>query len=169
MEHWQEWLESLNESTVWTAAKYTNNPPTDTSRAKVPNLKGQFRGDERNVTATTNEDKVQLFYEAFFPDKPQQQEDLEDFNYLPPRWKPTIVTNRQIRDAINRMLPYKATAPNTVLNCVLKEAKDLLIPYLGPLFQVTFSLEHYPEEWAQMLTVVLKKPGKPNYEIPGAW
>ena len=67
------------------------------------------------------------------------------------------------------MLPYKATAPDTVPNCVLKEAKQLLVPYLGPLFWVTFSIGYYPKQWAQALTVVLKKPGKTDYEIPNTW
>ena len=67
------------------------------------------------------------------------------------------------------MLPYKVTAPGTTPNCVLKEAKDLLVPYLGPLFRATFDLEYYPLEWAETYTVVLKKPGKSCYEIPNAW
>jgi hypothetical protein len=57
----------------------------------------------------------------------------------------------QIAHPIDKMLPYKATALGTTPNCILKEAKDFLIPYLSPLFWATFDLEYYPLEWAEML------------------
>jgi hypothetical protein len=87
----------------------------------------------------------------------------------PPKWNFTPISNDQIIRAIDNMLPYKATAPDTVPNCILKEAKNLLVPYLGPIFQATFNLGYYPEHWAQTLTVVLKKPGKSDYGTPNAW
>ena len=169
-QHWTEWLESLDETTVWTASRYADNPPTDASRAKVPNLKAKPRGSERVTEATTNAEKSQLFYEAFYPEKPMQPpQESQAFVYPPNRWRFTPITNNQIRRAIDNMPPYKATAPGTAPNCVLKETKDMILPYLGPLFRATFTLEYYPEEWAQTRTVVLKKPGRPDYEVPGAW
>ena len=169
LQHWTGWLELLDEGTIWTAAKYTNNQPTDGSKAKVPNLKGSFRGQDSPIEATTNVEKSQLFYEAFFPDGLVHSANQTARDYPPPKWKFNPITNDQVIRAIDSMLPYKATAPDTVPNCVLKEAKNLLVPYLGPIFRATFSLEYYPEHWAQTLTVALKKPGKTNYEVPNAW
>jgi len=169
-QHWTEWLESLNETTVWTASRYANSPPTDASRAKVPNLKAKPRGSERMTEATTNAEKSQLFYEAFYLEKPAQQpQEAQTFVYPPNHWRFTPITNDQVRRAIDNMLPYKATAPGTAPNCMLKETKDMILPYLGPLFRATFTLEYYPEEWARTRTVVLKKPGRPDYEVPGEW
>ena len=169
-QHWEEWLESLNETTVWTASRYANSPPTDASCTKVPNLKAKPRGGERVIEATTNAKKSQLFYEAFYPEKPAQQpQESQSFVYPPNRWRFTPITDDQISRAIDNMLPYKATAPGTAPNCVLKETKDMILPYLGPLFRATFDLKYYPEEWARTRTVILKKPERPNYEVPGAW
>ncbi|KAF8694005.1 hypothetical protein AX14_002201 [Amanita brunnescens Koide BX004] len=167
--HWNEWLESLDENSVWIAGKYACNAPSDAGRAKVPDLNTLFRDSKQEVVVTTSEGKGRAFYEAFFPPKPEQHDNHLDQTYPPPRWKAAPIKDKQLKRAIDKMLPYKATAPGTTPNCVLKEAKDLLIPYLGPLFRATFHLEYYPSEWAKTLTVVLKKPGKPNYEIPNAW
>lgn len=167
--HWNEWLESLDENSVWIAGKYACNAPSDAGRAKVPDLNTLFRDSKQEVVVTTSEGKGHAFYEAFFPPKPEQHDNHLDQTYPPPRWKAAPIKDKQLKRAIDKMLPYKATAPGTTPNCVLKEAKDLLIPYLGPLFRATFHLEYYPSEWAKTLTVVLKKPGKPNYEIPNAW
>ena len=57
----------------------------------------------------------------------------------------------------------------TIPNSVLKYAKDLQVPHLGPLYRATNTLEYYPSTWAITETLVLKKPGKPNYTIPSAW
>ena len=57
----------------------------------------------------------------------------------------------------------------TTPNSVLIYAKDLLVPHLGPLFWATHSLKYYPEEWSLTETLVLKKPGKPDYTTPLAW
>lgn len=169
LNHWTEWLESLNGTTVWTAAKYANSDPTDASRARVPNLKAKLRGSNEEITATTNDLKSRMFYEALFPEKPPQDETLDSATYPEPKWEFKPISNKQIKRAIDNMPPYKATAPDTAPNCVLKEAKQLLLPYLGPLFRATFDLSYYPDSWAQTMTVILKKPSKPNYETPNAW
>jgi ribonuclease HI len=51
----------------------------------------------------------------------------------------------------------------------LKECTELLIPFLGPIFRATFTLKAYPTCWKVSTTVVLQKPGKPDYTIPKAY
>ena len=67
------------------------------------------------------------------------------------------------------MKPFKATRNTTIPNSVLIHAREDLIPHLAPLFQATNTLQYYPQEWATMETLVLKKPGKPDYSSPTAW
>ena len=43
------------------------------------------------------------------------------------------------------------------------------MPYLGLIFRATDTLEIYPEDWKHTETPILKKPGKPNYTVTGAW
>ena len=67
------------------------------------------------------------------------------------------------------MKPYKATRNGTILNSVLIHAREDLVPYLAPLFRATNNLKYYPQEWSLMETLVMKKPGKPDYMNPSAW
>ena len=79
------------------------------------------------------------------------------------------VTDEQIHWAIKKMKLYKATRNGTVLNSVLIHARKELVPHSGPLFRATNTLQYYPQEWATTETLVLKKPGKPDYSSPTAW
>jgi len=58
---------------------------------------------------------------------------------------------------------------NGIPNVVLKQYIDTMLPYLGPLFWATFSLEMYPSEWKDSVIKVLQNPGKPNYGVPEAY
>src|SRR5882724_1027053 len=42
------------------------------------------------------------------------------------------------------------------------------MPHLGPIYQEIFKLSLYPASWKDSITIVLRKPGKPNYTIPSA-
>jgi hypothetical protein len=79
------------------------------------------------------------------------------------------IMDEQIHQAIKKMKPYKATRSRTIPNSVLINAREELVPHLGPLFRATNMLQYYPQEWATMETLVLKKIGKPDYSSPSAW
>ncbi len=63
----------------------------------------------------------------------------------------------------------KATKPGTVPNCVLNHCADLLAPHIGPVYCATVTLEEYPEILSETNTIILCKPGKPDYEDPNAY
>ena len=67
------------------------------------------------------------------------------------------------------MKPWKATRTDTIPNAVFVYARDLLVPYLGPIFRATDTLKLYPDDWKVTETPILKKPGKPDYAVAGAW
>jgi len=48
-------------------------------------------------------------------------------------------------------------------NIMLIKCADLLIPHLGPLYQVTCKLDVYPTSWRDSVTIMLRKPGKAYY------
>ena len=79
------------------------------------------------------------------------------------------ITNNLISRTINKLKPYKVTRKSTVPNSVLMYAKQLLIPHIGPLFRATQQINYYPPDWALTKTLVLKKPGKPDYSSPFTW
>jgi hypothetical protein len=64
---------------------------------------------------------------------------------------------------------FKVSRKGTVPNSVLIHAREDLVPHLAPLFHATNTLNYYPQEWSLTETVILKKPGKPDYTLPTAW
>ena len=70
---------------------------------------------------------------------------------------------------MRKLNSFKAPGANGIPNIVIKQCINVLLPYIGPLFRATFSLETYPAQWCNSITQVLRKPGKPNYTVPGAY
>jgi hypothetical protein len=67
-EHWVEWLEGLDESSIWQASKLVTSPATDAGRARIPTLQVKDPITKRVMReATDNKSKGQLFYDTFFP------------------------------------------------------------------------------------------------------
>jgi hypothetical protein len=53
-----------------------------------------------------------------------------------------------------------------VLYIVLQWCKDMFVKYLLPVHRASLALEHYPSNWKMYVTVVLCKPGQPDYALP---
>jgi len=52
---------------------------------------------------------------------------------------------------------------------VLQRTSDIIEPILLCLFRAVISLKFYYQGWSEFTTVVLRKPGKPNYAAPKAY
>ena len=170
-EHWVEWLQGLDKSSVWQASRLVTSLATDAGKARIPTLQVKDPTTKRVIKeAVNNDSKGWLFYETFFPPaNPITDPTLQNYQYPPPRWKFENISDEQIHRAIKKLKPYKASRKGTVPNSVLTHAREDLVPYLGPLFRATNSLEYYPQDWALTETLILKKPGKPDYTSPSAW
>ncbi|KAJ3979433.1 hypothetical protein F5890DRAFT_1421350, partial [Lentinula detonsa] len=125
------------------------------------------KGGERIVEDNT--EKEQIFRDAFFPPPPDTPNIPPDPQYPQSKWDFSPPTNRQIQQAIRRLKNGKATRTGTIPNDVFKAIGDLAVPYLGPIYRATFTLGVYPEDWSKTETIVLKKPGKPDYRDANAW
>ena len=68
-----------------------------------------------------------------------------------------------------KLKPWKATRSGTIPNTVFIHARELLVPFLGPIFRATDTLKMYPEDWKLTETPILKKPGKPDYTSTSVW
>jgi len=165
--HWEEFLESVDEKTVGTAHQYTSGDPMDGGKARVPTLKECLQNGTV-VEAESNEDKSRVLCKVFFPRPVQVDLVRETDEYPPPKFSYVPVTNMQIAHAILQLGPYKAPGADGIPNVFLIKCADLLIPHLGPIYCATFSLETYPDQWKDSVTVMLRKPAKPDYTVPSA-
>ena len=166
--HWDEWLDQLTPSNIWDLHRYAASNPTDQIHTRIKTLKDPQIPGTDNATQD-NVRKSELLYDVFFRPSPNNEHVEPNFTYEPPICDFAPITDKQIHRAIDKLSPYKAPGPNGICNCVYKQCADLLVPYMGPLFRATFTLNHYPDEWKLSSTVVLRKPGRPDYSIPKAY
>lgn len=70
--------------------------------------------------------------------------------------------------AIKRLSPYKAPGPDGIANIVSQCCRQLT-DYFLPLFNAAVKLCTHYEPWKESITVILRKPGKPDYSAPKAY
>ena len=166
-EHWENWLDNAAERGLWTANKYATDPPTDNGRSRIPAL--VFPNPDGSTRHTTsNAEKSLTLAESFFPPPPPRPT-VPSTCYPEPTHFFKLFTREHIRKIASKLDAYKAPGPDGVPNVVLKECIDVLIDHLYHIFRAIFLLDIYPDEWRQSITVVLRKPGKPSYEVPKAY
>ena len=119
--------------------------------------------------AATNEEKGAVLCQLFFPLKPAEAATPEGSHYPPHVKYKFNLSEDQLRHRLARLQPYKAPGEDGIPNIVLKEAAKRLIPYLLRIFQAMFDLGTYSDRWCSWDTIVLRKPGKPKYDMPKAY
>ena len=150
------------------ANKYLSEPIGDGGQLHVPTFKvTDSNGQIQEVS--TNAEKAQVISKAFFPVKPNLNSAPVDYNYpLPINFMPDF-TRECIQACIAKLLPYKANRPDEIPNIVLQRTINLIIDYLYYIFQAIFKLNVYHNHWQEFMMAVLRKPGKPSYEVPKAY
>lgn len=167
-EHWIDYLEELDQESVYNANHYITTPYGDEGRSSVPVLK--VKNEEGNlIEAITNDEKSKALANAFFPPPPDNSSIPPDYDYPDPITPFTRITEEQIARAISNTSSYKAPGPDGICNIVFKRASAILTPYLRHLFNAVFTLNTYFDPWREFTTVVLKKPGKADYTTPKAY
>ncbi|KAF8154055.1 hypothetical protein B0H34DRAFT_626235, partial [Crassisporium funariophilum] len=148
--------------------KYLKEPVGNGGRPRIPTLKVASReGGQREVN--TNTEKAQVFADAFFPKPPPTSSVPEDYNYPAPLSDPAQISKAQIERQIRHLSPYKASGPDEIPNVVLQNTYNLIGNRLLHIYQAILALRIYPPVWREFTTVVLRKPGKPSYEVPKAY
>jgi hypothetical protein len=79
------------------------------------------------------------------------------------------ITERQVERAIAKLAPDKAPGPDSIMNRVLKKNYNALKNHLLKIAQSSLDTGHFPSPFKNTLTVVLRKPNKPDYTKPGAY
>ena len=149
---WKEFVNNADGKTIWQIKKYIDNIPTSSF---VPTLEEK---------ATTNEQKVKVLQNAFFPPPPSAKlADIHQMEYSPEAQHNSQISIRQIREAINQLTSDKAPGPDEITNRVLKHALPVIENHLQTLMQASINRGYFPKSFKITTTVVLRKPGKPDY------
>jgi len=168
IEHWEQYLEKAEEHQLWTANKYLTEPVGDGGRTRIPTLK-IVNNEGQTIELNSNDEKAAALARSFFPAKPAQ-------NHVPPNYEyPTAlncsltITKERIYACVKQLLPHKASGPDGIPNIVLQRSIMYLADYLIHIYRAIFDLNTYPPAWQEFTTAVLRKPGKPSYEVPKAY
>ena len=165
--HWRDWLEKAMDPDLWTAHKYISAPPGDCGKTRIPDL--MFTDNEGQHRASTNEDKGKILAKTFFPTKPVATEKDVQMIAQNPICKADPISREQIRRALARLRPFKAPGPDRIPNIVLSKCADLIENRLWHIYTAIMEKGWYYVPWKSFTTVVLRKPGKPRYDIPKAY
>ena len=166
-QHWRDWLERAVDPDIWTVHRYTSALATDGAKARIPALKHTV--DEIEVIAKTNHEKADALAKSFFPVKPDEEGIPQNINYPKACCKPDHITKEQIAFQIRKLKPYKASGPDGIPNIVLIRCADLLIDRLYHIYKAMLERNIHYAPWKTFTTVVLRKPGKPRYDVPKAY
>jgi hypothetical protein len=116
------------------------------------------------------EEKAEIFRQTFFP--PPLEADLSDINgyeYPLPNECPRI-TIPEIERAVRRAAPNKAPGNDDIINGILQQTLDILLPHLERLFNACLQQGYYPTHFKETITVVLRKQGNErDYSQPKSY
>ena len=166
-QHWTSYLEDMSASDIWTAHRYLRDPVGDGGSPQIPTLRTKDN-QGRDVEVNDSQEKAALFGKLFFPPPPVNSTVPANFDYPEPLPDPPQIAKAQLEHLIRRLSPYKAYGPDEIPNVVLQRCLDLLIDYLLHIYRAILKLGTYYDPWREFTTVVLRKPGKSNYELPKA-
>lgn len=75
----------------------------------------------------------------------------------------------EIQGIITQSKPDKCPGSDGILNRFLKAMGKSLVEVLTKLINACLKYSYFPQQFRHARTIVLRKPGKPNYSDPGAW
>jgi ribonuclease HI len=150
---WRQFVSQADERSIWKVNKYISSLPTTNY---IPGLE--------NGTAISDEQKSTVFKHSFFPPLPLAElNDIPGTVYPHPVPFSPIITEAQVKRAIDRLAPNKAPGPDTIPNSVLKKCYPQLKEHLIFLAQASLQTGHFPTLFKETVTVIVRKPGKPDY------
>jgi len=163
-QHWQDWLERAEEPDLWAAHHLTSAPATDRGKARIPILK--YKVEDQECLARSNGEKSLVLARGFFPHKLAEDLSLTGYEYPEPCEVDASITVNQIQRKLRKLKLYKAPGPDGIPNIVLMKCTHLLASRLLHIYKATLDRNLIYEPWKHFTTVVLRKPGKPRYDVP---
>jgi hypothetical protein len=150
---------------VWPLAKWAKTrshlPPTPPSIPDPVTPSGN---------ALTPSEKAIALKARFFPPMPDADlSDIPNASYPPEMSSPMSIFREEISSVIKKSHPFKVARSDGIAFFVLKCLGSPLVSYLKPLFQACIDSSHHPTAFCHCNIVPLRKPGKGDYSVPGAW
>jgi ribonuclease HI len=144
---------------LWRLAKWARNRQLKPTTSIIPAIR---TGDNELVTEPYQ--KAFLFQRAFFPDPEELDDsDIIGYNYPETTSLPEI-TYDEVLTALKKAPGKKAPGPDGIPNRILHALGDDLTRELHSIYNKCLQTGHYPIHFRQSQTVILRKPGKDDYQ-----
>lgn len=158
--HWQLFLENLTEKDLFTAARYCDGPPTSCLLPPLRQAEGSLTDDPKL--------QAELLFQA--TGGPTINRDLSDVDDLtPPSSPPDPFSRDDITARISSLKLGKALGADGITSQVLNKCGEGLPICLPVLINACLNTGFYPSHWKTANTIILKKPGKPDYNEPSVY
>ena len=139
----------------------------DTSCTCIPTLKTSTNGEPS--TASTNIDKAKALAASFFLSAPSSTSIPQDHEYPIPVLGLQYFSCHQIRETAKLLKLHKAPGLDGIPNVILIKYIDTLINHLFFIYRAAIEHNFYHNCWLLSTTLVLRKPGKPAYDVAKAY
>ena len=166
-QHWRDWLEKAEDPDIWTAHCLITSQGSDGGKARIPALIYKIGNSEK--TASRNKEKGSILVKGFFPTKPPIDNALADTKYPKACSCAGKITPEQVSAQLKKLKPYKVPGPNGIPNIVLTKCADIIAVRLTHIYAALVEEKLSYKPWKEFTTIVLRKPGKPRYDVPKAY
>ena len=113
---------------------------------------------------------MEILHQECFPlPPPVDLDDLEGFRYPTQLPCQDEVSEDDVTKVVWRLKPDKAPGNDEITNRVVKLTIEVIGKQLARLFTACLRLGYHPRAFRTAVTVVLRKPGKPDYSDPAAY
>lgn len=156
--HWRQFLDEAGEGKLWKAATYIK--PRETWGC-IPALRVGSK------ELTQNEDKAGAFLDAFFPATNTPDPDTPASPHPELAWHP--ITELEIERSLKTAKGATAPGADGLPMLVWKKLWPYLKISITCIFTACVDLGYHPKQWWSAKIIVLRKPSKPDYSLPGAY
>jgi hypothetical protein len=125
--------------------------------------------------AVTFQEKAEALRERFYPLVEADLSDIYDTSFSPESFPRSSIQidNTTSREEVETVLkssrPFKALGRDGIPIGFLKALGPKVAEAIANLASACWKHSHYPQQFKEVRTIVLRKPRKPTYTDPGAW
>lgn len=159
--YWQRYISTVAPNDLYKAVRVTKS-----GRQADVNIPPLVTDD--GIVATPHDIAAHLHHVFAEPTAPYNADDIQSIDYPDPAPDSTF-TIEALDRAIERLPPDKAPGLDGIKGRFLKAVWPALRQPLFTLLATSFDITHYPTPWKHFLTCILRKPGKPAYNVAKAY
>ncbi|KAI0996003.1 hypothetical protein K3495_g12178 [Podosphaera aphanis] len=166
------WRAIVSESTndpqkIWKLAKWARKNPEERHRVpQIPDIR-----DANGKTHTLATDKATAIAAHFFPSpRPADTRDIDGYEYAREiEGIPENFLESEVEEALGRLAEGKAPGPDKIPGALLKHCRRSLKMELTRIFNACTHHGYLPRKFKESITVVIRKPQKPSYNVPKSY